>query len=98
MRFTRRRDFVRRQERDRRERGWVRSRLRDEDRRPRSLDLALLPIAAFLRCWVVKQGFRDGIQGLIIALFTAYSVFLKYAKLWELDRGRYERLQPGSGE
>lgn len=72
--------------------------LYEKGRRPRSLDLALLPIAAFLRCWVVKQGFRDGIQGLIIALFTAYSVFLKYAKLWELDRGRHERLQPGSGE
>jgi hypothetical protein len=40
-------------------------------------------IAGFLRAYVVKQGFRDGVQGLMIAMFTAYGVFLKYAKLWE---------------
>ena len=40
-------------------------------------------IAAFIRTYILKQGFRDGIQGLIIAMMTAYSVFLKYAKVWE---------------
>ncbi len=40
-------------------------------------------IAGFLRSYIVKQGFRDGTQGLMIAMFTAYGVFLKYAKLWE---------------
>lgn len=40
-------------------------------------------IAAFVRTYLLKQGFRDGVPGLIIAMFTAYSVFLKYAKVWE---------------
>lgn len=40
-------------------------------------------VAAFIRTYILKQGFRDGVQGLIIAMFTAYSVFLKYAKVWE---------------
>lgn len=40
-------------------------------------------VAAFIRTYILKQGFRDGSQGLIIAMFTAYSVFLKYAKVWE---------------
>ena len=40
-------------------------------------------ISAFFRSFVVKQGFRDGIPGLIIAIFTGYGVFLKYAKVWE---------------
>ncbi|MBX7172895.1 MAG: glycosyltransferase family 2 protein [Pyrinomonadaceae bacterium] len=40
-------------------------------------------ISAFFRTYLLKQGFRDGIPGLIIAMFTAYSVFLKYAKVWE---------------
>jgi glycosyltransferase involved in cell wall biosynthesis len=40
-------------------------------------------ISAFIRTYILKQGFRDGIAGLIIAMFTAYSVFLKYAKVWE---------------
>jgi hypothetical protein len=39
--------------------------------------------AAFLRTYLFKQGFRDGVPGLIIAMFTAYGVFLKYAKVWE---------------
>ena len=40
-------------------------------------------VAAFCRTYILKQGFRDGVQGMIIAMFTAYGVFLKYAKLWE---------------
>ena len=42
-------------------------------------------IAAFLRTYLLKQGFRDGVPGMIIAGFTAYGVFLKYAKLWEIN-------------
>jgi len=57
--------------------------LHKQGKRVRSLDLLLLPVAAFLRTYVIKQGFRDGVPGLIIAMFTAYSVFLKYAKVWE---------------
>lgn len=41
------------------------------------------PIVAFFRTFILKQGFRDGIRGLIIAMFTAYGVFLKSAKVWE---------------
>jgi glycosyltransferase involved in cell wall biosynthesis len=40
-------------------------------------------VAAFVRTYILKQGFRDGVQGLMIAMFTAYGVFLKYAKVWE---------------
>lgn len=54
-------------------------------KRTRPFDLFVLPIAAFLRSYIIKQGFRDGVQGLIIAMFTAYSVFLKYAKVWEQE-------------
>lgn len=55
----------------------------NKGKRVRSVDLFVVPIAAFIRTYFVKQGFRDGIQGLIIAMFTAYSVFLKFAKVWE---------------
>lgn len=40
-------------------------------------------VSAFVRTYILKQGFRDGARGLIIAGFTSYGVFLKYAKLWE---------------
>jgi glycosyltransferase involved in cell wall biosynthesis len=46
------------------------------------------PVAAFIRAYLLKQGWRDGMQGLIIAIFTAYGVFLKYAKLWELNHAK----------
>jgi (heptosyl)LPS beta-1,4-glucosyltransferase len=48
-----------------------------------AFNLFLNPISAFIRHYFIKQGFRDGVPGLIIAMFTAYSVFLKYAKVWE---------------
>jgi len=54
-----------------------------QNKRVRAIDLFVLPIAAFIRTYVFKQGFRDGAPGLIIAMFTAYSVFLKFAKVWE---------------
>ncbi len=47
------------------------------------LGIFINAISGFVRSYILKQGFRDGIPGLIIAMFTAYSVFLKYAKVWE---------------
>ncbi len=61
-----------------------------QGKKARGVDLFVLPIAAFLRTYFFKHGFRDGLPGLIIAMFTAYSVFLKYAKLWEHHRLRRE--------
>jgi glycosyltransferase involved in cell wall biosynthesis len=55
-------------------------------RRARLTDLVLRPPARFLRCYVAKGGFLDGIPGLLIAASVGFSVFLKYAKLWELGR------------
>jgi hypothetical protein len=46
-------------------------------------DLLFRPAAAFLRSYVLKQGFRDGLPGFIISVQTAYGVFLRYAKVWE---------------
>ncbi len=49
-------------------------------------DMILRPPARFLRAYVLKQGFRDGVPGFVIAMATAFHVFLKYAKQWELDQ------------
>ncbi|MBW2291911.1 MAG: glycosyltransferase family 2 protein [Deltaproteobacteria bacterium] len=59
-----------------------------EDRRFRLVDLCLRPPARFLRAYALKRGFRDGMPGFIVAVGTAIYVFLKYAKLWELERKR----------
>ena len=54
-----------------------------EGRQARLLDLVLRPPARFLRSYVLKRGFLDGTVGLLVACAIGYSVFLKYAKLWE---------------
>ncbi|OPZ59250.1 MAG: SPBc2 prophage-derived glycosyltransferase SunS [Deltaproteobacteria bacterium ADurb.Bin510] len=55
------------------------------------IDLLLRPPFRFIKEYLFKQGFRDGLPGLVIAVSTAYYVFIKYAKLWELERGLTER-------
>jgi hypothetical protein len=61
--------------------------LREEGRSARMGDLLLRPPARFLRAYLLKRGFLDGVAGFVIAAATAFHVFLKYAKLWELERG-----------
>ena len=56
-------------------------------RRAGVVDLLLHPPAAFLRNYVLRGGFSDGTAGLALSLVNAYSVFLKFAKLWELQQG-----------
>ena len=42
--------------------------------------------AAFVKTYWLKQGFRDGIQGFVIACFASYYNLVKHAKLWELEQ------------
>jgi glycosyltransferase involved in cell wall biosynthesis len=44
------------------------------------------PPLAFLRNYLLKGGIRDGLPGLVISAMNAYYVFLKFAKLAELQR------------
>jgi glycosyltransferase involved in cell wall biosynthesis len=55
-------------------------------RRATILGILVHPTAAFLRNYVLRRGFLDGSAGLLISVVNAYSVFLKFAKLWELER------------
>ena len=46
------------------------------------------PPAAFFKKYFIQQGFRDGVPGLMIAMLHAFYTFIKFAKLWELQRVR----------
>jgi len=48
--------------------------------------LFLSPVIVFLRSYVFKLGFLDGIPGLAIARFAAHYEFLKNLKLWEMGK------------
>jgi (heptosyl)LPS beta-1,4-glucosyltransferase len=56
----------------------------EDGRRAGLLDLAMHPPAAFLRNYLLRGGFRDGVPGLIVSAMNARYVGLKFAKLWEL--------------
>jgi glycosyltransferase involved in cell wall biosynthesis len=58
----------------------------ERGRRARVSDLCLRPLWRFVRAYLLKGGFRDGVPGFVVAAVTGFHVFLKYAKLWELER------------
>lgn len=39
-------------------------------------------LGCFLKMYLLKAGFRDGRQGLLLAILSAHSTFNKYAALW----------------
>ncbi len=59
-------------------------------RRTSPLEIALAGPIAFVRSFVLKGGFRDGLAGYTIARFAAHHAFLKHLMLWELQQ-RTER-------
>ena len=60
--------------------------MHEDGRRAGLLQLAGHPPLAFLRNYIARGGIRDGVPGFIISSMNAYYVFLKFAKLWELQR------------
>jgi (heptosyl)LPS beta-1,4-glucosyltransferase len=39
-------------------------------------------LACFIKMYIFKRGFLDGQQGLLLALLSTHSTFIKYADLW----------------
>jgi len=58
----------------------------DRGRRCGILDLTLRPAFAFLKTYLLRLGFLDGVEGLVISATTGWLVFAKYAKLREWAR------------
>ena len=49
------------------------------------------PPFRFIKEYLFKSGFRDGLPGFIIIVSTMFYVFIKYAKLWELTISKKEK-------
>ena len=60
-------------------------------RRASAFDVIGHPPLAFLRNYIAKGGIRDGVPGFIVSALNSYYVFLKFAKLWELERFHKDR-------
>jgi glycosyltransferase involved in cell wall biosynthesis len=49
-------------------------------------DIAVKPVLSFLSHYLVRQGFRDGLEGFMISVLSALAVMVKYAKVREINR------------
>jgi glycosyltransferase involved in cell wall biosynthesis len=54
----------------------------------RTSDLAVRPFWTFLKLYLYRQGFRDGVEGLMFCALSGLSVAVRTWKLRELDLGR----------
>jgi len=54
-------------------------------KRSRVFKLFLNPSVRFFKFYFLKQGFKEGLPGFIVAILESYYTFLKYVFLWELD-------------
>ena len=64
---------------------WAANDLKAGGRRASWVNLAARPWMRFLKMYVMDRGFLDGKHGLVLSLLAAFSVFTKYARLWEVD-------------
>lgn len=55
-------------------------------------DLAGHHLGTIVKTYLLRRGYRDGVHGVIVALFAGMHTFVKYAKAWEAlnarDKGR----------
>jgi glycosyltransferase involved in cell wall biosynthesis len=60
----------------------------EKGRRASFATMVIAPFATFIKSYILKLGFLDGIQGVAIAYFAGHYVFIKNLKLWELQNGK----------
>ena len=48
--------------------------------------ILIKPIAAFIKHYILKKGFLDGLEGFVISALSSVAVFVKYCKLRELNK------------
>lgn len=66
----------------------------EQGKRAHLADLVLRPVQRFLKMYVIRLGFLDGYHGAVLCGLSAFSVFLKYAKLWDIERMNREKTTP----
>lgn len=60
----------------------------EKGKRAGFLDLIFRPLAAFIKNFFLKRGFLDGFPGFILHVLSGYYTFIKYAKLYFLQKKR----------
>ena len=73
------------------------SSLNDDGVAPSRARLFLSPPAIFVKLYLLRLGFLDGVRGFVVAAGSAFYVLLKYAKLWEARRTVSTELTDAAG-
>lgn len=73
---------------------WAAAQLWIDGKRARFPEIALRPAARLLRDFVLRQGFRDGVRGLVVVGLHSFYVFWKYARLWEMGLEQARGVSP----
>lgn len=45
-------------------------------------------VSGFLKSYIKDKGYKNGTKGFIESMYQAFSMFITYAKLWELQKGK----------
>lgn len=69
---------------------------RDRGKKAGIWKLVGVPTAAFVKAYLVKRGFMDGLPGFAAAVMGSVSAFFKYAKLYELEHEKPGRALHGT--
>ena len=66
----------------------VEAKLRYESNHPYIVPWRLLRVmlTAFMRSYIYEKGWKAGTVGVIESIYQAYSMFITYAKLWEIQQ------------
>lgn len=74
--------------------GLAAEQARAKGKRASLASIIFSPPLTFVRSYVFKLGFLDGLQGYAIARFAAHYAFLKNLKLWELRNQKHAQQSP----
>ncbi|MCC8379958.1 glycosyltransferase family 2 protein [Xenorhabdus sp. PB30.3] len=69
---------------------WAKQR-HEQGKTTRYFSIISHTLSAFFKTWLLRAGFLDGKQGLILAVVNAQYTFNKYAALWELTQAENQR-------
>ncbi|MDX7986386.1 glycosyltransferase family 2 protein [Xenorhabdus sp. 12] len=71
-------------------RDWAKHRY-EQGRKTHYFSIISHTLGAFFKTWLLRAGFLDGKQGLILAVVNAQYTFNKYAALWELTQTKSKK-------
>jgi glycosyltransferase involved in cell wall biosynthesis len=66
---------------------WGAAQMHAEGRRSGIVQILGRPMVRFVKMYLLRLGFLEGMHGLALSMFGAFSVYLKYARLWEMSLG-----------